>query len=185
MKVIGLGLNTSNKRGYTEITYVDDQDFELCRDYSWHNVNGYAGTNININGKKISMHRLIMNVTDPKIKVDHIDRNPLNNTRTNLRTCTHSQNLKNRGPQSNSKSGVKGVSWDKKGNNWVARIKYNNEYCYLIITKDKELAAKTYSYFDRLLCGEFHSNHPYYDPDFTPTKLTPKGLELLEELTNG
>ncbi len=44
------------------------------------------------------IHRIIMNVVDNKeLVVDHINRDPLDNTRENLRTCTVAQNNCNKG----------------------------------------------------------------------------------------
>ena len=51
--------------------------------------------------------RLIMNVTDPKITVDHEDRNIWNNKKKNLRKANNSQQNCNRAPY--SKTGFKGV----------------------------------------------------------------------------
>lgn len=181
MKVIGLGLKNSNKRGYTNLCYVDDCDFELVSGFRWH-LDGGGYVKCKFKKKDIQLHRLILCLTDPKIQIDHIDRNPQNNIRANLRICTAQQNQKNSGPQSNSKSGIKGISWDKGHKSWTTTISHNNKSYKLLTTKDKELAAKTYAFFDKLIGGEFHSNHPYYDPEFYPTKLTPKGRELLGEL---
>ena len=57
---------------------------------------------------KVALHRLITGAPKGKV-VDHIDGNGLNNTRANLRVCEHWQNMCNRGPQRNSKTGIKGV----------------------------------------------------------------------------
>ncbi len=62
--------------------------------------------------------------------IDHKDQNPLNNQRSNLRAATHSQNQHNRGAQKNSKTGVKGVSFDKTQGNYQTRIEIKGkQYC--------------------------------------------------------
>jgi len=72
------------------------------------------------------MHRLIMNAKDGE-SVDHIDHNGLNNQKSNLRICTHQENLLNAqkmkgrlGKPTTSK--YKGVYWDKDHRKWRARI---------------------------------------------------------------
>ena len=61
----------------------------------------------------------------PKEEVDHIDRNPSNNSFSNLREATKSQNMANSiGKTKISKSGLKGVLWCEKDNRWYARIKH-------------------------------------------------------------
>lgn len=63
-----------------------------------------------INGVKpvTYMHREIMSPPNG-VKVDHRDGNRLNNTRSNLRVATDSENRYNRGKQKNNTSGYKGV----------------------------------------------------------------------------
>jgi len=55
-------------------------------------------------------------------QVDHIDGNGLNNTRANLRFATHSQNCQNQRVRKDSKSGVRGVSWDNANGKWRAQL---------------------------------------------------------------
>lgn len=81
-----------------------------------NNGNYYAKTTKVIDGdlKSLSMHRLVLSrklgrpVKDG-LEVDHIDHNPLNNRRDNLREVTHQENLQNRKRKRNpicSKCGV-------------------------------------------------------------------------------
>lgn len=67
----------------------------------------------------------------PEHGVDHIDNDSLNNRIANLRQANRSQNGMNRGPQANSKSGLKGVCWHKKTKSWIATIKANGRLMHL------------------------------------------------------
>lgn len=74
--------------------YFDIQDFEKISKHSW-NVDRNGRVNARIGGKTIEIHKLITNTSSEE--VDHIDGNPSNNVRNNLRVCTHQQNMFNRG----------------------------------------------------------------------------------------
>jgi len=64
-------------------------------------------------------------------RIDHEDRNNLNNQRLNLRYATQSQNGANRGPQRNNRSGYKGVHWDTERQKWSAHIKVDQKVIQL------------------------------------------------------
>jgi hypothetical protein len=79
-----------------------------------------------IDNKFYRLHRMIFlyhhgYLTDG-LQIDHIDGNPGNNRIENLREATRSQNMQNGKIHSDSKSGVKGVSWDKKNRKWKTQI---------------------------------------------------------------
>ena len=65
--------------------------------------NGYY--NIHISNKQVFIHRLIayaylgLDITNTKIKVDHINRDPSDNRVCNLRLVTNQQNQFNRNPK--------------------------------------------------------------------------------------
>jgi hypothetical protein len=106
---------------------IDDNCLDMVSKYRWRIQRAsssciYATTNYLRDGVKtsIQMHRLILGVIDKKVHVDHIDGNGLNNMVSNLRICTHSDNMKNRKLHSSSKSGIKGIRIEKQGNGYDA-----------------------------------------------------------------
>lgn len=107
-----------------KVALISTIDFPISQ-YKWCVDGKYASTTIK--GKKVLMHRLIMNVPE-SMEVDHIDGNGLNNRRSNLRVCTRSQNGKNRKLAKNNKSGYHGVHFantEKRKKRWVASIRVN------------------------------------------------------------
>lgn len=90
------------------------------------------------------MHRRILKAL-PGQYVDHIDGDRLNNVPANLRICTNSQNMMNRGLQTNSRSGYKGVSWSLVSKRWRAYIKVNGKQIHLGLFATKEKAASAYN----------------------------------------
>jgi len=86
--------------------------------------------------------------------VDHIDRNGLNNKRSNLRICTPRQNSYNRiGKETPSK--YKGVRWKKSRNRWVAQIKHYNKAMQVGSFDNQIDAAKAYDKKAKELFKEF------------------------------
>lgn len=59
----------------------------------------------------------------PVAEIDHINRCKSDNRICNLRSATASQNRCNRGAQSNSKTGVKGVFPSQTAGKWIAKIR--------------------------------------------------------------
>lgn len=71
-------------------------------------------------GGKVLLHRAVARAKPGEV-VDHLDRDTLNNQRSNLRCCTHSQNLANQGARTGKTSAFKGVSRHRDGA-WIAQI---------------------------------------------------------------
>lgn len=108
---------------------VDDADYEWLSQWKWTTSRwGYAHRarprrkNSPPGPHSIFMHRLIMGVDGIPLavsgEVDHIDRDRLNNQRSNLRMSDHRANQANTAPR--SASGIKGIRHDRVRNKWQA-----------------------------------------------------------------
>ena len=110
--------------------YFDLEDYDKIKDYCWYiNWYGYV-TSIDKNtNKRVQMHRLIMNITDKNLDVDHKNgSNTKNDNRKyNLRVATRSQNNMNKEKMKTNTSGVVGVGWHKSNSKWRAYIKKDNK----------------------------------------------------------
>lgn len=112
---------------------------------------------IGLGGDSYFAHRLAFLYMTGEIPecVDHIDQNRSNNTWTNLRSCTHSQNLANRGVQKNSKSGFKGVYLCKRRNHWLAQLTVRGKQMKLGSFSTPEDASAAYQKAAKHYFGEF------------------------------
>ena len=110
-------------------TLIDDADLDLASRYNWSlNNKGYA-----TGGPVGSLHRLLMYPPTGK-DVDHINKDRLDNRRSNLRICTRTENNLGAKKRRDNTSQVKGVTWRKDTKRWQAQIQvqYQNMYlgCY-------------------------------------------------------
>jgi hypothetical protein len=131
-------LSQQGKYKGKHVALVDDEDFKWISGFRWAvmaDTNTHYATSM-INKKPVKMHRLILGLIDPKIKVDHKDRNGLNNCRDNLRIATTTQNAQNRkkatlinGKPTTSK--YKGVSWCSTRGKWIVYVKVNGKAIYV------------------------------------------------------
>lgn len=141
---------------------VDDEDFSMLPKTGWYIQDGYARRSQRIGprieGKQllISMHRQIMGLLPgDKRQVDHINRNRLDNRRSNLRICTKDENCRNRTVHSNNLLGLKGVS--AHGNKFRSEIQINKRRIYLGLHPTAELAKEFYDLAAQMIHGEFAS----------------------------
>lgn len=114
--------------GYTnkeEEFLIDIEDLENVKQYTWLKKRDYIQSQ-DKNHNNIFLHRLIMKAKENEI-VDHINHNPSDNRKINLRLCNSSENQMNKKIQSNNKSGITGVFWDTKRNAWKSSITINKK----------------------------------------------------------
>lgn len=137
---------------------VDFDDYDELNQYTWYlNVNGYAAGHVMSSSgkkKKMVMHRKIIQAAKG-VQTDHKNGNKLDNRKSNLRSCTHSENQMNRPKTKTNKSGYKGVFKREKDKNWVAMIKVKGKQMYLGSFSCPEDAAAAYDAGALKYHGEF------------------------------
>ncbi|MDQ6590070.1 MULTISPECIES: HNH endonuclease [Enterobacter cloacae complex] len=123
-------------------------------------INGQGYINIKIGGKTFKAHRLAFLYVYgymPEM-VDHKNLNRADNRLSNLRAANRAQNGQNSNMRSDNASGVKGVSWDKRINKWVARCTCNGHENWIGSFENKECAIEAVRLFRGKTHGEF-ANH--------------------------
>lgn len=146
-------------------TEVSKEDFGYLSGFEFSLNGGYLRCNSKPNSY---LHVIVaerMNlILQPGEIVEHRDRHPLNNLRTNLRAATHSQNHANEGIRSNNKSKRRGVSYRKDRNKWRARIMVNYEETFLGYFNTKQEAYFAYCQAAIKYFGEF-ANLEYFEEE--------------------
>jgi hypothetical protein len=116
---------------------VDDEDYNRLMKYSWAVYKSptstmyYASTQSLKKkiGYAISMHRMVLGLEEQKNMniVDHINRNSLDNRKSNLRIVNKKENEMNSGVRKNNTSGYKGVNHRKDTKKYRAYIFINGK----------------------------------------------------------
>lgn len=151
-------------RGVALFALVDEDDVSLVEGYRW-NVRraGRRGETLYAlssewaspgRQRNVWMHRLIL-PCEAGMTVDHINRNGLDNRRSNLRIATHAENVNNQVRRSSNSSGFKGVYWKKEHNAWLSQIRSGGRSWFLGYFSDPVLAAIAYDQAAQALHGEF------------------------------
>ena len=150
-------IDKNNCFGYTnknEIFYFDFDDYEKIKNFCWSvdSSNGYVIAKETKN-KRIKLHRLVMDFPE-FLLVDHIDRNKLNNRKSNLRLCTSSQNVKNCLESIRNTSGKKGVYKHINGK-WKSAITNDGKNIFLGVYDSYEDAVNARITAENFYFGEF------------------------------
>jgi len=154
-----------------QVAIVDEEDYALLSQYKWKahkrktDNTFYADTHTSRKNPPrvtLRMHRVILGICDPRIMVDHIDGNGLNNSRKNLRIATAHQNQGNRSKnRGNFTSTFRGVC--KIKGKWVMQIGTKPR---VSIRCESEInAARLYDEYAINYWGEFaRLNFPVVSP---------------------
>ena len=94
-----------------ELCIIDAEDSEKVMNRKWFiSQRRIQSTASNINSfRQLLLHNFILGES----RVDHKNRNPLDNRKSNLRKSSQAQNFRNISKRKNTSSKYKGVAWDK------------------------------------------------------------------------
>ena len=140
------------------LTYlVDLEDFDLVKQYKWiDNASGYLVRNLNQKSTQ-RLQRMVMNVTDPKLVVDHINGDRHDNRKCNLRVTTNKNNTRNNRLAKNNNSGYTGV-----------RELLNGRYQARIMVDRKEINLGFYETFEEAKEARIKGEQRYFG-EFAPS----------------
>ncbi len=135
-----------------EVFCFDAEDYRKISDRTWYKCNaspGYVGDR-----KGFCIHRVILAAPEG-CEIDHINLNPLDNRKSNLRICTHQQNQCNQPLQRNNTSGATGVHYYTARGKYRARIKYFQRELHLGYFSTFLEAAQARNVGVKILFGEY------------------------------
>jgi hypothetical protein len=119
----------------------------------WYRTEGDSN---NIYQHREVMEKVIGRKLSKDENVDHIDGNGLNNDPSNLRICTHLENMRNRVKKSTpSTSEYKGVTFNKRKSKWQAKTTVNYKTIHLGYYNNEVEAALAYDKFTKENFGKF------------------------------
>lgn len=136
--------------------YFDLEDYEKIKDYCWSkNIDDKNYVSLRARNKGTKKIVLFHQIIAGGINKDHINRNPLDNRKNNLRDATVSENAKNKSKRNDNTSGVTGVSYEAKSGTWRAEITCNKQKFYLGSFADKNRAITERLRAEQKYFGEF------------------------------
>lgn len=151
---------------------VSSEDYAWLSQHEWYELSGRAIRTIG--DSIIGMHVAIVKPAEG-MEVDHINRNPLDNRRENLRECTPAQNRRNRGPFKNNKTGYVGVRLSRSPGKFIAQIGHQKTTIYLGTYESAEEAARAYDAAAQHFHEEYATlNFPADVRPYVPRPYTPQ-----------
>lgn len=140
--------------------FIDFEDIEKVKYHKWRLCHSHVVTGLPAKGTQRDLSWVILDLDNREEEncdkvVDHINGNPLDNRKSNLRICSQSENVLNKRSVSNNTSGFIGVSYRKDRDRYDPEIRIQGQRCHLGYTQSKEEAVYKRYYAEQLIFKEF------------------------------
>lgn len=183
--------NLYNQKNEKIATFIIDVcDIQKVKYHKWRLSHGHVVTGLPSKGQQRDLSHVVLDIQkDDSVVVDHINGDPLDNTRDNLRICSQGENVLNKRFMSNNASGFIGVSYKKDRDRYDPEIRFEYTRCHLGMTKTIEEAVYKRYIAEQLLFGEY-ANCEEQKRKFEFTKNLPQELKdtlynvVIEKLKN-
>jgi len=149
-----------NSKKYGEcICHFDDEDYEKIKHYTMMVSGRLKSKYVRLTYYDKCTQKTIAILAHNKIMrckgIDHIDRNGLNNCKTNLRKCTQQQNSHNQSIKCTNTTGFKGVCFDNAKGKYSCFITLSNKHIFGGYFNNPIDAAKKYNELASKYFGEY------------------------------
>ena len=183
--------NLYNQKNEKIATFIIDVcDIQKVKYHKWRLSHGHVVTGLPSKGQQRDLSHVVLDIQkDDSVVVDHINGDPLDNTRGNLRICSQGENVLNKRFMSNNTTGFIGVSYKKDRDRYDPEIRFGYTRCHLGMTKTIEEAVYKRYIAEQLLFGEY-ANCEEQKRKFEFTKNLPQELKdtlynvVIEKLKN-
>ena len=145
----------NNAKDKGAIMLISKSDINCCLNYKWYlSKTGYPVTYTSVDnvykfGTGIQMHRFLEPIVPKGMVVDHINRDKLDNRRSNLRICTIAEN----GYNKTRTKKYKGIRKSKSG--WTASVTKDGKKHEITNIQTEKEAAEIYDVMAEELFGNF------------------------------
>ena len=168
---------------------IDKDDIEKVKYHKWRISHSHVVTGLPAQHTQRELSWVILNLDnrDEKNKdivVDHIDCNPLNNRKSNLRICKQSDNILNKSFMSNNTSGFIGISFRSDRNRYDPEIRYKSIRCHLGYSKTLAEAVYRRYIAEKNIFGEYANKKILKEmKEYAFANLTKNERKKIKEIT--
>lgn len=143
----------------------DKEDYNKINKFTWFkDKNGYAVSSVKQKERNkkhtYRVHRVILEIENREIEIDHKNRKTWDNRKSNLRITNHRNNSYNCSIQKRNTSGFIGVSYEKKSGKWRAFLCRNRKY----------LLSKSFALKDEAIKARLKAELEYYGIEYAPQR---------------